>query len=613
MSVDFQDPRRRTRRGGSDPRVRKALQESESAAAYVEETWRRLKRDLSSLYLPGGIADPKMPPPADNHYRLYISPDEDIDRVREELKHARRLAAQHGGEDRMPVIEPVRLAPGAELKLEEHGLLYVPRPYIVPGERYNEMYNWDSIFIGRGLIAGGHFDDAKHLVDNLLYESEHYGTILNGNRTYYLDSRKSRSQPPLVTDYMLTIFDNWDKLKHAEYHEPGARAAWLKNAAERMEEYYRHWVTPPHGEEGGLSRYDSFRRTPSDEVAYCEKGHYEGALARLQRMAERQRGRKEPLTARDREERYYVEQFLTQAGELSPAYYRGDTAMRESGFDPSERFGFYNADIFNHLPVCLNALRLKMEKDMTSICQRLEGCDEAHAQHWQETRTRWERRAEATQRLINEVLWDPGEKEGPARRSPCYRDRNTNRELREKHGIPEFRDYNFATALFPLWAGAASQKQADEVIAHVMQSLRTPYGLGTSDRETGSQWDKPLLWAPLQVVAVEALERYGHYDEALDIATGYITAVSKDFAQTGKLWEKYESHTGSSRIREHIDKGYFVNDEGFGWTNAAVIELRAAIKRLDVKMQQEQRRETPHSRIMGSGEAGDSPFPPAPR
>jgi len=37
-------------------------------------------------------------------------------------------------------------------KLERPGLLYLPKPYVVPGGRFNEMYGWDSYFILLGLV-----------------------------------------------------------------------------------------------------------------------------------------------------------------------------------------------------------------------------------------------------------------------------------------------------------------------------------------------------------------------------------------------------------------------------------------------------------------------------
>ncbi len=75
------------------------------------------------------------------------------------------------------------------------GLLYLPNPYVVPGGRFNEMYGWDSYFILLGLEADHHEALAKGIVDNFLFEVEHYGAVLNANRTYYL----TRSQPPFLT------------------------------------------------------------------------------------------------------------------------------------------------------------------------------------------------------------------------------------------------------------------------------------------------------------------------------------------------------------------------------------------------------------------------------
>lgn len=587
-----------------DGQIASILEKSAPVEAYVNETWPTLQRGLTDLFL-GGCADPKVPHSKNKPYYLYISQKEDMDRVRAELEAARGQALERiragqaetpagGG---LPDIEVRRLPAGNDvgtLANDEHGLLYVPHPYIVPGIRYNEMYNWDSMFVVRGLLESNQFDAAKFLVDDLLYEADHYGTMLNGNRTYYLDASKSRSQPPLITSKVLNIFDNWDKLNHANGE---ARVAWLTRAAATVESYSQHWESPPHLHDGsGLSRYDSGKSVPSPEVEYGEPGHYEGALKMLTSMYHRQKaiGDKPSLSYQDRKDRYYLEQYLNVSDDgkhfsLSADFYRGDDAMRESGFDPSRRFGIYNVDIINHLPVCLNSLRLKMEEEMVEIYQRLSEHDPAQARDWSSKKTAWETKAAETKTLINDWLWDDGkDAEGAQLRSPCYRDRNTNTELCKKYGIPEFRDYNFATMLFPLWVGAADEGQAEQTITHILPRLKTGFGLNTSDRETGCQWDKPMMWAPLQIVAVEALERYGHYHDALDIATGFLKTMSQDFEMTGKLWEKYESVTGSSNIIEHVNKGYSVNDEGFGWTNAAVLELREAVRRLKKKLHQQE-------------------------
>src|ERR1700722_10836613 len=69
--------------------------------------------------------------------------------------------------------------------LQPAGLLYLKNKYVVPGGRFNEMYGWDSYFIIRGLLRDGRLELARGMVENFFFEIEHYGAVLNANRTYY--------------------------------------------------------------------------------------------------------------------------------------------------------------------------------------------------------------------------------------------------------------------------------------------------------------------------------------------------------------------------------------------------------------------------------------------
>ena len=71
-------------------------------------------------------------------------------------------------------------------------LLPLPKPYVVPGGRFVEMYYWDSYFTMLGLAKDGRTDLVRDMVDNFAHEIDVYVHIPNGNRSYYL----SRSQPP---------------------------------------------------------------------------------------------------------------------------------------------------------------------------------------------------------------------------------------------------------------------------------------------------------------------------------------------------------------------------------------------------------------------------------
>jgi len=64
------------------------------------------------------------------------------------------------------------------------------------------MYGWDSYFETLGLLVDERPLLGKSMVDNFVYQIEHYGKILNANRSYYL----TRSQPPFLTDMINRIY-----------------------------------------------------------------------------------------------------------------------------------------------------------------------------------------------------------------------------------------------------------------------------------------------------------------------------------------------------------------------------------------------------------------------
>ncbi|RZK51377.1 MAG: trehalase, partial [Hymenobacter sp.] len=71
-------------------------------------------------------------------------------------------------------------------------LLPLPRPYLVPGGRFREMYYWDSYFTMLGLRQAGRTAALRDMVADFGSLLDQYGHIPNGTRTYYL----TRSQPP---------------------------------------------------------------------------------------------------------------------------------------------------------------------------------------------------------------------------------------------------------------------------------------------------------------------------------------------------------------------------------------------------------------------------------
>jgi len=582
-------------------------EDMQAMSSYIKHKWAELTRGTDSLFL-GMLNDDKVPMRDGARPVLYVSRHEDQKSVAKRLKELRAgvLARISDGSlkgftaDTIPEID-LRVLPEdfTAIKDDRHGLLYLPHPYVVPGGRFNETYGWDSAFIVRGLVLDGQYDTAKHVVDNKIYSIMHYDMILNANRSYYL----GRSQAPFLTNKVLDIYRNYDKLSNPQEDA----ITWLKSTLEGVNKYYKFWMSEPHiHRQSGLSYYNDLNEKPGIEVTWSEKEHYPHALGILRDMYREKLERDatlppdHPRTYQERKDEYYLTLYyvperpdlteeerktlpLEQKDMLTGKFYRGDRAMRASGFDPSRRFGFFNVDVIHHLPVCLNCLLYIMERETAEIYHILaqeepEGTDDK-GHSWAQVARRWKERAARRKKRFNHWLWDDATHQiDVAAKYPGYRDYNFNYALCQEYDIPEHRNYVFATAFYPLWAGIADKEQAALVVKHIYPKLITENGLMTSNRETGSQWDAPFAWAPLQIIAVRGLLRYGYTDEALAIAYGFLNTVHRGFAETGKIFEKYDMQEGSHNVSAKINKGYNINVEGFGWTNAVVLELLRSIK-----------------------------------
>ena len=92
-----------------------------------------------------------------------------------------------------------------------------------------------------------------------------------------------------------------------------------------------------------------------------------------------------------------------------------------------------------------------------------------------------------------------------------------------------------------------------------------------SPDESRGQWDYPFGWAPIQLLAVEGMRRYGYAKEADRVSAEFLSMVLQDYERDGTIREKYNVVTRSSETA--VTAGYAANVIGFGWTNAAFVEL----------------------------------------
>jgi alpha,alpha-trehalase len=445
--------------------------------------------------------------------------------------------------------------------LNPPGLLYLENKYVVPGGRFNEMYGWDSYFIIRGLVTDGRLELARGMVENFFFEIEHYGNILNANRSYYL----SRMQPPFLTSMIFSVYNAEKPAGHED-------KKWLARAYEFASKDHDMWTVAPHlAGDTGLSRYFDRGDGPSPESVKDETGHYREVAGYFLRHPElddqylvrKDAGKTTPQTfgaqyaVRVCDTSHDASPDVAKPSEAAPGcntaedvalsadFYKGDRSMRESGYDISFRFGPYGAGTHNFAPVCLNSLLYKTEKDLQQMAEALGRDEDAR---------KWARLADERKANINKYLWD--------QQHQTFFDYNFVKK--------QLSTYPYVTVFVPLWAGLATPEQAKSVMKN-LPTFERPGGLVMSPTETGGQWDFPYAWAPNQLLAIEGMRRYKFNEDADRTSYEFLSTVAENFRRDGTIREKYNAVTRSDET--NVTAGYHVNLIGFGWTNGVFLNL----------------------------------------
>jgi alpha,alpha-trehalase len=439
----------------------------------------------------------------------------------------------------------------AEIPVE--GLLYLPNRYVVPGGRFNEMYGWDSYFILLGLVKDGRTELAKGMVENFFFEIENYGAILNANRTYFF----TRSQPPFLTSMIREVYE----------HPSGKQLpkAWLAKAYSYAQRDYDLWTSPTHrAGDTGLARYHDIGDGPVPEMA-DDSGYYPDVIRWLLAHPDVPtdylvEAPDDPTSAEaatlaktscDIKASKVCARAHVNGHRLTAGFYRGDRAMRESGFDASFRFGPFSGSTTDYAPICLNSLLYKYERDMAHFAALLGHPAEA---------AEWQHRAAARQAAINKYLWNPTQ--------GIFYDYNF---VTQKQS-----PYNYLTTFYPLWAELATPQQATALRSH-LSLFEHEGGLAMSDTNSGTQWDLPFGWAPTTWLATKGLQQYGFTEDASRIAKEFSQTVLQNFQNDGTIREKYNVVSGSANVA--VATGYKSNVVGFGWTNGVYLQMHDLLTR----------------------------------
>ena len=432
-------------------------------------------------------------------------------------------------------------------EIPKEGLLYLPNPYVVPGGRFNEMYGWDTYFILLGLVRDGRVPLAQGIVENFFFEIENYGAILNANRTYFF----TRSQPPLLSSMI------------AEVYARTQDKQWLARAYTFGQRDYALWTRAPHiAGTTGLARYTDLGAGPVPEMA-DDSTYYPDVVRWLLQHPEIRTdylltasatpaARERAALAKsscDLEVSKVCAAAYADGHRLSAAFYRGDRAMRESGFDTTFRFGPFSGSTNHYAPVCLNSLLYKYAIDMASFAAALGRPHEQAA---------WLAKAAYRKAAINRYLWHP--------------DQGLFLDYDFVHRRAS--DYYFLSTFYPLWTGLAAPEQARAVAAH-LDLFEHDGGLAMSDRESGVQWDEPFGWAPTNWFAIAGLERFGFHADAERLGTKFMRTVESNYERDGTIREKYNVVSPGENVR--VATGYKSNVIGFGWTNGVYASLKALL------------------------------------
>ena len=487
--------------------------------------WDNLTRRLDASGIARAAPDPK-PGSEDISPRIYVPPDSP-----EQYALFSKFALENPemrldvqwlpkGEITAEFIRTLNESPGLLAlgmeKVELNGRKeYNGFPFVVPGGRFNELYNWDAVFCAYGMV-NTHRSLVQGILRNFIYEIKHYGKILNANRSYYL----GRSQPPLLTDLALRLYRE-TRLEH------GAKDLLRHALLAAMKEYYSYWMTTPrYDPDTGLSRYRPIGFGICPEVPIKDYTHVLEPYAEKYNMKIEEFGRA------------YTNRELKEPD--LDVYFLHDRAVRENGHDTTNRLEGVCADLGT---VDLNCLLYRYETDIATTISTVfddnlvvpkEYCAPGQTPDHVETSSLWNRAVKKRKQMIDKYLWN--EEKG------MYFDYNT---VTKKQ-----MSFEYVTTFWPLWCGAASPHQAASVVKTALPKFECLAGLSSSTEKTRGvvshknpqkQWDYPFGWAPHQIMAWDGLKLYGYHENAERLIYKWLHMMMKVFRDyNGAVVEKYD-------------------------------------------------------------------------
>jgi len=399
-------------------------------------------------------------------------------------------------------------------------LIPLPYPYIVPGDRFREIYYWDSYFTMLGLQADHQIETIRNMIDNFSYLIDTLGFIPNGNRTYYL----GRSQPPFY-GAMVSLL--------AESEGDSVLHHYLKY----MKKEYNFWMDGVDQISAQQASHRRVVRLPDGEI--LNRYWDDTTTPRAESYLEDVRTADEAVSMFPDRKREDVLRSLRAAAESG-----WDFSSRWLSKDETGNFQLYTIHTTDIIPVDLNALLYNLEYTLSKACAL---DDDRDAARYYEIRYR------ARKMAVEKYCWN------------------------KDSGF--FMDYNFLTGkqtdvfsiagMYPLFFHMAEASHADRVSKKIRESFLKGGGVPSTLNHTGQQWDAPNGWAPLEWITIQGLRNYGHDDLAKTIKERWLALNQKVYRDTYKFIEKYNVED----LSQEGGGGEYPNQDGFGWSNGVFQKL----------------------------------------
>lgn len=408
----------------------------------------------------------------------------------------------------------------------------LPAPFIGcwPGVPF--MFYWDTYFIASGLIQHERPALVRNNARNLLSVVQKHGFMGNAAPTAW---GMNRSQPPYLSMLVRLSYEH-----PPTPADPESDKRFLSKAYETLKKEYAFWTdtAKPKVEDHnsgikGLARFGQHSSNQEVQVFHDEFAKRLGL----------------PLVVPEEEKIKLAQHMACEAA---------------TGMDFTWRFQHRCLDF---IPVELNSNLWTYETNFAWMVQTLGLKGEPD----------WQALAQKRKALINQYLWDEA------------------RGAFVDYDVANSKRSTLVTALTfqPLWAGLASPQQAARVIKN-LPLLEREWGVITIEPANAPrvyQWGEDSVWAPMQLLVVRGLDRYGAKADANRVAGKFLDLVTKNFLDpqprtyqdgSGKTierslrrtFEKYDNRNGQ------INDIEYKATTMMGWTAGTFADLYAYVKQV---------------------------------